>query len=111
MLMELIKRSFIGLGFAAIITFVFLTWMTIEQIDVPVGVIWKNMLGSMIMGIYFGISSAIFDMETWSPLKQTLMHFFLSIIVWLPLAMYLGWIPITPMALFFGIISFTGICI
>lgn len=52
MLMELIKRSFIGLGFAAIITFVFLTWMTIEQIDVPVGVIWKNMLGSMIMGIY-----------------------------------------------------------
>lgn len=106
MVNEMLRRSFYGLGFAAVITFAFLTAMTIQSIDVGVEVIWKNMLGSMMIGIYFGIASLLFEIERWSPLKQTAVHFVLSIVVWLPLGIYLGWVPLDPVALFVVLVMF-----
>lgn len=94
MIVEIARRSMLGLGFAAIITFATLTVMTIQDVQVPISTVWKNMSGSMAMGLYFGIASLIFDLEEWSPLKKTTIHFLISIIIWLPLAIWIGWIPL-----------------
>ena len=103
---EMMRRSLLGLGFTAIITFAFLTVMTVQDIEVPVSIIWKNMLGSMVMGIYFGCASLIFDREKWSPLKRTVIHFLLSVIVWLPLAIWLGWVPFAFLTILIGVGTF-----
>ncbi|SET50969.1 Protein of unknown function [Salinibacillus kushneri] len=95
-----IRRSFIGLGFTAIVTFIALSIMVVQGVEASVSDIWKNMLGSMLMGVYFGIASLLYDIESWSPLKQTLIHFLLSIFIWLPLALYLGWVPFDVESLF-----------
>ena len=102
MIVEMIRRSIFTLGFTAIITFVFLTVMVIQDMQVPVATIWENMLGSMVMAIYFGASSLLFEME-WSPLKQTVIHFLLSIGIWLPIALFIGWLPLAPLPILLGI--------
>ena len=106
MMLEAMRRSIAGLGFAAIFTFVFLTIFTIQNVEVPVATIWSHMLGSMLMGIYFGSASLIFDIEKWSPLKQLLIHFILSLTLWLPLAMIIGWLPVQTLPIIIGIVSF-----
>lgn len=99
----MMRRSLLGLGFTAIFTFVILTVMTVQEVEVSVSIVWKNMLGSMVMGIYFGCASLIFDHEEWSPLKKTMTHFLISIIVWLPLAIWLGWLPFQWVTILIGI--------
>ncbi|WP_338470729.1 DUF3021 domain-containing protein [Niallia sp. XMNu-256] len=103
MIIEMMRRSLLGLGFTAIFTFVILTVMTVQEVEVSVSIVWKNMLGSMVMGIYFGCASLIFDHEEWSPLKKTMTHFLISIIVWLPLAIWLGWLPFQWVTILIGI--------
>ena len=112
MAFKIAERSFVGIGFAGLITFVFLTVMTLNQIDVAVSVIWANMLGSMIIGVYFGAASLIFEIEKWSPLKQTVVHFILSVIVYFPVAISIGWIPfkITTLIIGLGIFIVTYTC-
>lgn len=107
MFVEIVRRSLIGLGFTALITFAFLTVMKIQEMQVPVSVIWENMFGSVLMGIYFGVSSLIFEVEKWSPLKQTITHFFLSIFIWLPIGLWMGWVPVDGLAILLGIGFFT----
>ena len=103
MIVEIVRRSIIGLGFSAIITFAILTVMTVQDVEVPISVIWKNILGGMVMGIYFGGASLIFDIEEWSPLKKTAIHFLISIIIWLPLAIWMGWVPFEFVTILIGI--------
>lgn len=103
MIVEMARRSLIGLGYTAILTFVILTIMTLQDIQVPVPTIWKNMSGSMIMGIYFGSASLILDLEEWSPMKKTAVHFLISILIWLPLALWMGWLPLELAPILFGI--------
>ncbi|TXC89385.1 DUF3021 domain-containing protein [Metabacillus litoralis] len=55
---------------------------------------------------YFGSASLLFDIDSWSPLKQTVIHFLISITVWLPLAIFIGWLPLEPSPLLLGIGSF-----
>ncbi|NEU30732.1 DUF3021 domain-containing protein [bacterium LRH843] len=103
MIVEIIRRSMLGLGFTAIFTFAILTVMTLQDVQVPVSTVWKNMLGSMVMGVYFGSSSLIFDIEKWSPLKKTTIHFLISILIWLPLAIGMGWLPLELIYILVGI--------
>ncbi|MBM7604893.1 hypothetical protein JOC75_002897 [Metabacillus crassostreae] len=106
MIIEGLRRSFFGLGFSAFFIFIALTIMMLQGIEASVPIIWSNMLGSIVMGIYFGSASLIFDIETWSPLKQTIIHFLFSIMIWLPLAIFIGWLPLEPLPLTLGIGSF-----
>ncbi|SER21861.1 DUF3021 domain-containing protein [Piscibacillus halophilus] len=94
MILELLRRSLIGLGFAAIITFIALTIMMVYDVETTVSIIWKNMSASLLMGIYFSVASLIFEIDNWSPLKQTVVHFLLSVGIWLPIAFIAGWVPI-----------------
>ncbi|MBR7553454.1 DUF3021 domain-containing protein [Allobacillus sp. GCM10007491] len=94
MIAEAFKRSISGIAFAALFTFIFITVLLFTKTEANVFEIWKGMFGALIMGIYFGSASLIFENERWSPLKQTIIHFFLSVTVWLPLALLLGWVPV-----------------
>jgi phosphatidylserine synthase len=102
-MVDALRRSFIGLGFTAIFTFAALTFLMMQDIQAPVTEIWKNMLGSMVMGVYFGAASKLFDNDEWSPLKQTAVHFFLSLSIWFPLALYIGWLPFHLLPIIMGI--------
>lgn len=106
MIFEAMRRSLIGLGFTAIFTFIILTGMTLQDVQIPISTVWQNMLGSMVMGIYFGSASLIFDIEEWSPLKKTAIHFLISITVWLPLAIWMGWLPSEVITILIGIAIF-----
>jgi len=103
---ELLKRSTVGIAFAGILTFIALSVMTARSVEVPVYSIWLNMLGSLAMGIYFGCASLIFDIEKWSALKQTSIHAGLSLLVFFPLAVSIGWLPLQPLALLVGLVIF-----
>src|SRR5690625_6386926 len=72
--------------------------------------VWIYMLGSMILGVYFGVASLIFEIEKWSPLKQLAVHFVLSVILWLLIAIFIaGWIPFTPLSIAISFCIFVGI--
>lgn len=103
MFVEIVRRSMMGLGFAAMVTFAILTMVMVQNVDVPVSIVWKNMLGSMVLGMYFGTASLIFDYEAWSPLRQTIVHFMLSVSTWLLLALYMGWLPLAVIPIMTGI--------
>lgn len=107
MMNEIIKRIWVGFGFASVITFVALSLLVLQQVDTSVYEVWQHMLGSLVMGAYFGVASFIFEQERWSPLIQTVAHFSLSILVWLPLALFLGWVPLGWWTIIIGVFSFT----
>src|SRR5699024_9007892 len=65
-----------------------------NDVETDVSTSWLYMGSSMMIGIYYGISSFIFTLDKWSPLKKTLVHFFLSIAVYLVIALTVGWVPI-----------------
>lgn len=93
---DILKRSVMGIGFAGLLTFVFLTIFVLQGQEIPLASIWLNMLGSLIMGIFFGLASFIFDQERWSLLFQISLHFCLSIVVFSLVSVFLtGWIPLT----------------
>ena len=94
MIFEVIKRMFNGIAWGGLITFIALSILLINDVQTDVYTIWLYMGSSMMVGIYFGISSFIFTLEKWSPLKKTLIHFFLSIAVYLVIALTVGWVPI-----------------
>lgn len=107
MIFELLKRALIGAGFAGILTVIFLTYLVNASVDAEVSDIWLNMLGSMLMGVYFGCSSIIFDKEGWSPLKQLSIHFVLSGLVLFSVgSLITGWIPFDAKALGMSLLIF-----
>src|SRR5699024_7748038 len=94
MIFEVIKRMFNGIAWAGLITFIALSILLIIDVQTDVYTIWLYMGSSMMIGIYYGISSFIFTLEKWCPLKKTLVHFFLSIAVYILIALTVGWLPI-----------------
>ncbi|WLD92549.1 DUF3021 domain-containing protein [Alkalihalobacillus sp. AL-G] len=106
MVFEVLRRAIIGIGFGGLITFCMLTVLKIQQITVSLDEVWANMLGSLVVGIYFGIGSLIFDQEDWSPLRQIVIHLTLSLIVFFPIALLTGWVPAEPLPIIICLITF-----
>ncbi|WP_173918525.1 DUF3021 domain-containing protein [Halobacillus sp. Marseille-Q1614] len=106
---HIVERILIGCGFAAIFTFAALTIMLVNDVQSGVALIWKNMLGSILMGVYFSIASLIFEKEDWSLLKQTALHFILSVAVFYTIAAFTGWVPFTWGALLIGTAIFIAV--
>src|SRR5690625_378774 len=107
MMIEMVKRSMTGIAFGGIATFGALTIMKILSIEASINEVWMNMSGSLIIGIYFGLSSFIFERNVWSPLKRTIIHYCLSLFVYYCVAIPVGWVPFTPLYLGLGLILFT----
>lgn len=94
MVRKIIQRGYVGISAGGLVTFVALTVLMLNEVEVKVADLWLNMLGSMLMGIYFGMASLLFEHEKWSPLKQLVVHFLLSITVFYPIAIGVGWIEL-----------------
>ncbi|RXZ79895.1 DUF3021 domain-containing protein [Paenibacillaceae bacterium] len=104
---EIFKRMFVGIGFSAINMFLFLTvFVILGKETVEVYTLWLSLCGSMVMGMYFGASSLIFDYDKWSPLKQVIVHLLLSITVFFPIAVFVGWYPLKLISLLAGLMFF-----
>src|SRR5690625_3405868 len=94
MILEILRRSMLGIAFGGIFTFIALTIMKINAFEATVSEIWMHMGASFILGIYFGISSLIYGEDDSNILKKTFIHFFLTYIAWLIIAGTVGWIPL-----------------
>lgn len=46
-----------------------------------------------IIGIIFSVASFVFEREEWSLLKQTIIHFIILLGTFLPVALWMGWVP------------------
>src|SRR5690625_4778557 len=96
---EMIKRSITGVAVRGIITFCTVTILIVNQIEVPITIICLYMLASLFIGFYYGLASFIFEHDQWSPLIKTVIHFSLSISIYFVIALSLGWIPLTFIAI------------
>ncbi|MBM7714835.1 glucan phosphoethanolaminetransferase (alkaline phosphatase superfamily) [Bacillus thermophilus] len=107
MISKMIHRSMYGVAFGSIVTFIALTFLMAFNINLPVSQIWLYMLASFFIGIYYGLASFIFELEAWSPLKKTVVHYSLSITVFFIFALSLHWVPFNWKAIVLTIIGFT----
>ncbi|HLR02690.1 MAG TPA: DUF3021 domain-containing protein [Virgibacillus sp.] len=106
MIKETLKRALFGIAGGGIATFIAVTVLMIKDIPISPTMMWFQMLGSFIIGIYFGVGSFIFENDNWSRLKQICIHFPMSVIVFYSLALPLRWIPMTVRAILLGIVLF-----
>ena len=106
---EILKRTMYGIAYGGIYTFIALTILMILQITPPISQTWLYMLAGLILGIYFAVASFIFEVESWSPLKKTVIHFALSIVLYFIIALSVGWVPLTLKAIVIATFIFTGI--
>lgn len=107
MIKDIFKRGLAGVACGGIATFIALTIMKFAHIEASIAEVWNHMLASFGIGIYFGIASLIFENEHWSALKQVLIHYSLSIIVWLSIALPAGWVPAHLLSVIIGVLIFT----
>ena len=103
---DVLGRIMNGLGFAAIINFVALSILLINDMNPPIEELWRRLLGSMLMGAYYGSASFWFQCASWSPLKQVVIHFSASLLVFLPIAFWAEWLPLEWKSVFIGIAIF-----
>lgn len=59
-----------------------------------------------IVGIIFSFASLVFEREEWSILKQTMIHFIILLGTFLPIAIWVGWVPASPAPILLCIGSF-----
>ncbi|MEI4829921.1 DUF3021 domain-containing protein [Bacillus sp. FJAT-53711] len=52
-----------------------------------------NLVVANVMGIIFSVASFVFEREEWSLLKQTIIHFIILLGTFLPVAVWMGWVP------------------
>lgn len=109
MIKEALRRSIYGIAMGGIATFIAITILKFTGTHVTVSEIWFHMLLSFILGIYFGLSSLIFSENGMSILKQTVIHFMLSIVVYFIVAFIGEWVPFTPFAIIISALIFTAI--
>lgn len=103
---EILKRTMFGISYGGINTMIALTILMIYQITPPISTIWLYTLMGFILGIYFALASFIFEVETWSPLKKTVIHFTSSISCYFIIALSVGWVPFKTKAIIITILLF-----
>lgn len=107
---EIFNRSMIGVAVGALLTFGFLTVFMFLDVETTGREIWRHMFASMTLGVYYGLSSFIWtELEKWSPLKKTTVHFCLSITIYFIIAFAAKWVPTDWFAIIVSTIIFTCI--
>ncbi|MBT9672084.1 DUF3021 family protein [Secundilactobacillus kimchicus] len=56
--------------------------------------IWASTFIWATIGLLFSGTALIFEIESWSSLKQTIVHFLISYLLFTPLAIWAGWFPV-----------------
>ena len=107
MISEIMKRAIYGLAYGGVVTFIALTVLMFANMNPSIQTIWLYTSMGFVLSIYFAFASFIFDVEKWSPLKKTIIHYSLSIIVYFIIAISVGWVPNRIGPIFISIIMFT----
>lgn len=109
MISKLMIRIFGGFGVGGLLTLLVIVFLYDSTDEVSARLIALNLFGSMLIGAYFSVSALLFEIDEWSMLKQTLVHYTASLIILFPVFTWLtGWIPLHPQALLIGWLFFTG---
>lgn len=107
---EIMNRAMLGIAFGALVTFGFLTVFMFIDVETTIHEVWRHMLASMVLGVYYGFSSFIWtELDNWSPLKKTVVHFTLSITIYFIIAFAAKWVPTDWFAIMISTIIFTSI--
>ena len=104
---EVVKRIVYGIAYGGVISSIALTILMLTEMTPSIAMIWLYTLMGHILGIYFGLASFIFEIDNWSPLKKTVIHYSLSMLVYFIIALPVGWIPFAWKPIAISIISFT----
>ncbi|MFD1067951.1 DUF3021 domain-containing protein [Oceanobacillus locisalsi] len=92
MILDILKRSTLGIAIGAIITFIVLTVMKFNAWEASVSEIWMHLGASMLLGVYTGVTSLIFGESGNHLIKKSVIHFVLTYSAWLVIAGMAGWI-------------------
>ncbi|MDM5196176.1 DUF3021 domain-containing protein [Bacillus hominis] len=91
---RVVHKIAFGLGMAMLYSLLFL-WIGymngIEVIDMKMLILY--LLTANMVGLIFSFASFIFEKEEWSILKQTIIHFIILLGTFLPIAIWVGWVP------------------
>lgn len=93
MIYKVLPRLMVGIAYSGLQLFAVLTWVVFNNIHVTVEQIWWNGLGGILLGIYFGLASFLFEIERWSILRQIATHYVLSFSAFYIVAISVGWLP------------------
>lgn len=111
MVLEVLRRLLGGFGVGGLLTFIILSVYVAgdAEVQIPAMTIWSSLLGSMLIGGYFSVASLIFEQDHWSPLKQLVIHFGLSVSLYSLVAITIGWLPPRPLPILGGLVVFVTI--
>ncbi|MED3124470.1 MULTISPECIES: DUF3021 domain-containing protein [Bacillus cereus group] len=91
---RIVNKIAFGLGMAMLYSLLFL-WIGymngIEEMNLKMLIVY--LLTANIVGLIFSFASFIFEKEEWSILKQTMIHFIVLLGTFLPIAIWIGWVP------------------
>ncbi|MFD0959248.1 DUF3021 domain-containing protein [Paenibacillus chungangensis] len=93
MIYKVLPRLMVSIAYSGLQLFVVLTWIVFNDIDVTVEKIWWSGLGGLLMSLYFGLASFLFEIESWSLLRQMVTHYLLSFSAFYIVAISVGWLP------------------
>lgn len=109
MIKEAFYRVITGIALGGIVSFIVLTIIKFTNTPVTVSEAWIHILLAYILGIYFGLSSLIFEENGMSMLKVTVIHYVMSIVIYFIVALIGKWVPLTPLSIVLAILIFTFI--
>ncbi|HDR7793010.1 TPA: DUF3021 domain-containing protein [Bacillus luti] len=91
---RVINKVAFGLGMAMIYSLLFLWIGYVKGMDmVETKTLITYLMTANIVGLIFSFASFIFEKEEWSILKQTTIHFIVLLGTFLPIAIWIGWVP------------------
>ncbi|WP_057914880.1 DUF3021 domain-containing protein [Peribacillus muralis] len=104
----LLFSSFVGICFGALVMvltcFGVIGFGEITALDSEMFV--KNAIGCLLCGWFFSTATILFEIEKWSLLFQTTMHFLTVSILYFLLSFFVGWISFSMKGLVTGILIF-----
>ncbi len=110
MIDRVINKIAFGLGMAMIYSLLFLWIGYVNGMEtVETKTLITYLVTANVIGLIFSFASSIFEKEEWSILKQTMIHFIILLGTFLPIAIWIGWVPnrFGPILVYIG--SFTVI--
>ncbi|HEK9101259.1 DUF3021 domain-containing protein [Bacillus pfraonensis] len=83
-----------GMAMAMIYSLLFLGIGYTNGMDVlQTKTLLTHLVASNIVGMIFSFASFVFEREEWSILRQTIIHFIILLGTFLPIAIWIGWVP------------------
>lgn len=83
-----------GMAMAMVYSLLFLGIAYANGMDVlETKTLLTHLVTANIVGMIFSFASFVFEREEWSILKQTMIHFIILLGTFLPIAIWIGWVP------------------